>query len=185
MGAATAEKLMTAEEFLRLADDGVPKELVRGRVITLNVPTPRHGQICVEVAYLLRRFLEDHRLGHVVSNDSGVVVERGPDTVRGADVAFYSYQRVPPGPLPRGYLAAVPELIFEVRSPTDRWGRILTKVGEYLEAGVSLVCVLDEQTQSARLFTPDGPAQVVGAEEALTFPDLLPGFEMRVERFFA
>jgi Uma2 family endonuclease len=185
MGAATAEKLLTAEEFLLLPDDGVPKELVRGRVIALNVPTPRHGQICVEVVYLLRRFLEDHRLGHVVSNDSGVVTERGPDTVRGADIAFYSYQRVPPGPLPRGYLNVVPELVFEVRSPTDRWGQILTKVGEYLEAGVSVVCVLDEQTTRAHFFTPQGPEQELAAEETLTFPDLLPGFEIRVERFFA
>jgi Uma2 family endonuclease len=185
MGSATAEKLLTAEEFLLLPDDGVPKELVRGRVIPLNVPTPRHGQICVEIAYLLRRYLEEHRLGHVVSNDSGVVTERGPDTVRGADVACYSYQRLPPGPLPPGYLNVMPELVFEVRSATDRWGRIHTKVGEYLEAGVSVVCVLDEQTTSAHLFTGDGPGRVLAAEEALTFPELLPGFEMRVERFFA
>jgi Uma2 family endonuclease len=185
MSIAPAEKLMTAKEFLLLPDDGVPKELVRGRVITVNVPTPRHGQICGEVAYLLRRFLDDHRLGHVIPNDSGVVVEEDPDTVRGADVAFYSFQRVPPGPFPRGYLDVVPELVFEVRSPNDRWPRIVRKVGEYLDAGVSLVCVLDEQTQSARLYTPDGLVRVLGAEETLTFPDLLPGFEVRVERFFA
>jgi hypothetical protein len=47
------------------------------------------------------------------------------------------------------------------------------------------VCVLDEQTQSARLYTPDGLVRELGAEETLTFPDLLPGFEMPVERFFA
>jgi Uma2 family endonuclease len=129
--------------------------------------------------------LEEHRLGHVVSNDSGIVTERGPDTVRGADVAFYSYKRVPPGPLPHGYLNVMPELVFEVRSPTDRWVKIIAKVVEYLEAGVSVVCVLDEQTQSAHLFTADSPAQELGAEETLTFPDLLPGFEMPVERFFA
>ena len=65
-----------------------------------------------------RQFCDEHNLGHVVSNDSGVVTERDPDTVRGADVAFYSYGRVPPGPFPRGYLAVAPELVFEVRSPT-------------------------------------------------------------------
>ena len=45
MRAATAEKLLTAEEFLLLPDEGVPKELVRGRVIPLAVSTPRHGQV--------------------------------------------------------------------------------------------------------------------------------------------
>src|SRR5207247_6258383 len=103
----------------------------------LNVSTPRHGEICVKVVRILGRFLDDNDVGHLVSNDSGVVTERDPDTVRGGDVAFYSYERVPRGPLPRGYLQVVPELVFEVRSPTDRWGQILTKVGEYLEAGVT------------------------------------------------
>ncbi len=185
MSIATAEKLMTAEEFLQLPDDGVPKELVRGRVITLNVPTPRHGQICGRVDRLVGNFADDHKLGHVIPNDSGVVVEEDPDTVRGADVAFYSFQRVPPGPFLRGYLEVVPELVFEVRSPNDRWPAILRKVAEYLDAGVSLVCVLDEQTQTAHLFTPDGPGQALAADDTLTFPDLLPGFAVRVERSFA
>ncbi len=117
MSIAIAEKLLTAEEFLLLPDDGTPSELVRGRIVRMNMPKPRHGQVCARIVYLLERFQEDHPLGHVLSNDSGVVTERGPDTVRGADVAFYSYGRVPPGPLPRTYLTVVPELVFEVRSP--------------------------------------------------------------------
>jgi Uma2 family endonuclease len=185
MSIAPAEKLMTAEEFLQLPDDGVPKELVRGRVITLNAPTPRHGQICGRVDRIIGNFADEHKLGHVIPNDSGVVVEEDPDSVRGADVAFYNFQRVPPGPFPRGYLEVVPELVFEVRPPTDRWPAIVRKVTEYHDAGVSLVCVLDEQTQSARLYTPDGLVRVLEAEEDLTFPDLLPGFVVRVERFFA
>jgi len=66
-------------------------------------------------------FVEEHDLGHATSNDSWVLVGRNPDTVRGGDVAHYSYGRVPQGPLPAGYLDVVPELVFEVRSPTDRW----------------------------------------------------------------
>src|SRR5262249_24724663 len=107
---ATAEALITAEEYRRLPDNGQPTELVRGRIVPLNMPTPRHGHICAETVYHLRRFLEDQDLGRVVSNDSGIVTERDPDTVRGADVAFYSYARVPKGPWPKGYLGVVPEL---------------------------------------------------------------------------
>ena len=75
----------------------------------MNVPFPRHGQICTKIIRLLGNHVEEQKLGHVVANDSGVVTERGPDTVRGADVAYYSYRRVPPGPFPqRNYLTAVP-----------------------------------------------------------------------------
>src|SRR6266542_3658010 len=101
---ATAEALLTAEEYYWLPDNGQPTELVRGRVVPVNMPYPRHGQICGKVMRLLGSFLDRHDVGHLLSNDSGVVTERGPDTVRGPDVAFYSYARVPRGPLPQGYL---------------------------------------------------------------------------------
>jgi Uma2 family endonuclease len=184
MAMAVEETLMTAEEFRHMPADGRPKELVRGRVVFMNVPAPRHGQICSKVDRMLGNFAEEHKLGHVVCNDSGVRTERGPDTVRGADVAFYSYQRIPPGPFPRGYLPVVPELVFEVRSPTDSWGPILVKVGEYLEAGVMVVCVLDETTTSAHVFRNDEPGWVFTAEQELTFPDILAGFRAVVGRFF-
>src|SRR5947209_15752851 len=107
-----AEKLLTAEEYFLLPDNGQPTELVRGRVVPVNMPTPRHGQICGQAYFLLRLFLQDHDLGQVVCNDSGVVTERDLDTIRGADVAYFSYQRAPKGPLPEGYLAVVPEVVF-------------------------------------------------------------------------
>src|SRR5262249_14522275 len=144
----------------------------------------RHGQICGQIAYLLRRFLEDHPLGHVLTNDSGVVTERDPDTVRGPDVAFYSFARVPPGPLPRGrYLDVVPEIAFEVRSPGDRWGEIQTKVGEYRRAGVNVVCVADDPTERVHVFDDDGNHILAGDDE-LAFATVLPGFRVAVRRFF-
>jgi Uma2 family endonuclease len=132
----TAVKLMTAEEYWLLPDDGGPTELVRVRVVPMNMPAPRHGEICGNTVHILKRYLDTNDIGRVVSNDSGVITERNPDTVRGADVGFYSYKQIPKGPLPEGCLSVVPEVIFEVRSPGDRWRRILAKVAESLEAGV-------------------------------------------------
>src|SRR5262245_47494880 len=131
---AVAEALLTAEEYARLPDNGQPTELVRGRVVALNVPWPRHGQICTKVIMLLGGFVEQQQLGHLVSNDGGVVTERDPDTVRGPDVAFYGFDQVPPGPFPPGYLPVVPRLALEVRSASDRWAKVMLKVGEYLSA---------------------------------------------------
>ena len=90
MSGPVAEHLLTAEEYLQLPDRGVPTELVRGKVVEMNVPTPRHGQICAKVARIVGHYADEHGLGHVLTNDSGVLTERDPDTLRGADVAFYS-----------------------------------------------------------------------------------------------
>ncbi len=181
---AASEALLSIEDYLSLPDLGYPNELVRGKIVRLPVPTPRHGQICGEIVWLIGRYLDAHDLGHLVCNDSAIITERNPDTVRGADVAFYSYQRMPRGPLPDGYLDVSPELVFEVRSPTDRWGVILTKVGEYLESGVTVVCVLDQMKERCLICRNEESVQVLVAEEELTIPDVLGDFRTVVKRLF-
>jgi Uma2 family endonuclease len=182
---ATAdEPLLTAEEYARQPDRGEPTELVRGKVITMNVPAPRHGQIYSKIDRLVGNYADEHNLGHTVVNDAGVVTERDPDTVRGADVCFYSFSRVPRGPFPSGYLQVVPELVFEVRSPTDRWSKLLGKVAEYLEAGVTVVCVLDQVSEAVQVFRMDELPRTLHDEDELSLPDILGDFRMPVQRFF-
>jgi Uma2 family endonuclease len=181
---ATAEVLLTAEEFYRLPDDGQPKELVRGRIVPLSIPAPRHGYYCGNVVQIVGAFARQHDLGRVMSNDSGVITEREPDTVRGPDVSYYSYLRLPKGPLPDGYLTVSPEIAFEVRSPGDRWKKILAKVLEYLNAGVSVVCVLDPQTQTLTVYREDELQQVLTVDDELFLPELHPDFRVPVRQFF-
>jgi len=183
---ATAEmlELMTGEQFGQRPDPGYPEELIQGRVVARSVPDRRHGYVCGQAYYILRLFADEHDLGRVMSNDSGVITERDPDTVRGADVAYYSYSRLPKGPLPTGYGPEVPELVVEVRSATDRWREILEKVLEYLNAGVVVVVVLDPETQIAHVFSADDPPRRLGTEEELILPGILDDFRVRVGRFF-
>ena len=184
MSDSVEEHLVTAEEYLRLPDRGVPTELVRGRVVEMNVPAPRHGQICSKVDRIVGSYADEHGLGHVISNDSGVVTQHDPDTVRGADVAFYSFSRVPRGKLPSGYLQVVPELVFEVRSPTDRWAKILHKVAEYLDAGVSVVCVLDQVSETVQVYRNEELRHTLHNSDELYLPDILGDLRVPVQRFF-
>lgn len=180
-----AESLLTAEEFQLLPDNGVPCELIRGRIVEMNMPAPRHGYFCNLIGRILGNFVAEHDLGRVMNNDTGVVTERGPDTVRGADICYYSYTRMPKGPIPAGYHSVSPELVFEVRSPRDRWPRILTKVGEYLDAGVLVVGVHDEQSETLTVYRPENVQQVLAQADELTFPELFGDrFRVPVRRFF-
>ncbi|MFQ5735210.1 MAG: Uma2 family endonuclease, partial [Planctomycetaceae bacterium] len=77
---STATKLITVEEFARMPQPDNPCELVRGEIIEMNPPKPRHGQICAGIVYVGRRFNEDHDCMHVLCNDAGVITERDPDT---------------------------------------------------------------------------------------------------------
>ena len=96
--ATVAQRLVTAEEFARLPDplDGSKQELVRGRIVTMPPPGFEHGDIQLNVGALLKVFVRPKRLGRVVT-ESGIITERGPDTVRGADVSFWSKERLQRG----------------------------------------------------------------------------------------
>jgi Uma2 family endonuclease len=182
---AIGTALMTAEEYMALPDsfDG-PTELVKGILVKMPPPRPRHGQICARFVYLLQRFLEDHDIGHVLSNDSSTVTERGPDTVRGPDVSYYSFERVPKGPLPAGLLDVSPDVVIEVLSPSDRWSEVQVKVAEYLDAGVRAVCIADDDTRSIHVFCPDSPMHVYKSDDDFTLPEILRDFRVKVQRFF-
>lgn len=182
---ARTDALLTAEEYLCLPDDGPPTELVRGRVITISFADFRHGKICARIGGLLGDHAEDHDLGHVLSNNAGVVTHRDPDTVRGPDISYYSYSRIPKGAEPTGYSEVMPEVAIEVRSPTDRWAKVLEKVSEYLNAGVDLVYVVDAQTQSVIAYTADQASITLRDGDELTFPPPLDGLRIAVRRVFA
>lgn len=180
---ATVEQLITAEEYAALPDSGKPTELVRGQIVTMNPPRLRHGLVCGNAYYILRIFAKRHACGRVFSNDSGVITERDPDTVRGADVAYYSYAALPKGQLP-GYSTKPPEVIVEVLSPDDRPGRIAAKVQEYLNIGVANVVVLDPEAELAFLYRPQQTALEFTADMNLTLPALSAEFSVKVADFF-
>jgi len=182
---AAPERLLTIAEYAELPDNGVPNELVRGRIVPLNRPTPWHGYVCDNAALIICGFVKEHDLGYPVTNDAGIITARNPDTLRGADLAFYSYQRIPKGTLAKkGYVDVAPDLVVEVKSPTDRWKDILAKVAEYLNVGVAIVCVLDPERSTVTLYRPDHPEEKLTADDVLTLPGVMEGFSVLVRKFF-
>ncbi|QDU63347.1 hypothetical protein Pan216_42250 [Planctomycetes bacterium Pan216] len=182
---AIADKFITAEEYEKLPDPGYPTELVRGEVVMMNVPGFRHGETCLLTGRIVGNFVAERQIGRVLSNDAGITTNRGPDTVRGADIAYYSYQRVPKSESPKGYPTAKPEVVFEVRSPSDRSGYLLAKVAEYLDAGVLVVCVIDTETERVHVYRQEDVGQILEGEQELTLPELDPEFHVAARDFFA
>lgn len=174
--------LLTAEQYAALPDDGRETELVRGKIVEMPRPGSSHGYYCINIAAVLREYVREHELGRVVGNDSGVITERGPDTVRGPDVAFHSYAKVPKGPLPSGYWPT-PELVFEVLSPGNRKAEMTAKVAEYHLAGVLVVCVLDPELGMLAVYPQEEFPRRYTADEELSLPEVFPDFRVPVRRF--
>jgi Uma2 family endonuclease len=179
------EPLLTADEFMKKYDSETRVELFRGRVVRYPVPQGPHGYICNNAGFLITQFVREHKLGRVFTNDTFVRVrlKEPTDTVRGADVAYVSFAKMPPGDVPAGPLPS-PDLVIEVRSPSDRIAQLSAKASEYLEAGVAVVVVIDPDTQSLAVYRENEfPIRMHNGDE-LTLPDVLPGFAVRVSQFF-
>jgi hypothetical protein len=93
MATAARPKLVNAEGLI--ADDfgNGCFELIRGEVLESPPAMPEHGRVCVNVGYVLETFGRQTGSGSTLSNDTAVVTERGPDTVRGPAVCFYRDRR--------------------------------------------------------------------------------------------
>jgi hypothetical protein len=61
---------------------------------------------------------------------------------------------------------------------------VLTKVAEYLNAGVTVVGVLDPQRGTLTLFEGDQGVRVLSENDELALPDLLGEFRVPVRRMF-
>lgn len=184
MSTAAPPVLLTAEAFLATGRE--PRsELVQGRIVEMTPPGFRHGSICSRLIRKLGRYLDDHDIGHLVSNDAGIITQRGPDTVRGPDVALFLYERLAKEDEPVGYPSVSPNLVFEVMSPTDRMSDVMEKVAEYLRSDVTVVCLVDPARREVEVFHEDAPLEHFGLEETLTIPDVLPQFELPLRALFS
>ena len=178
-------ELMTADDLLRLHAEGVYGELIRGVFCETMPPGLDHAEIIANISFLLGQFIRKSRAGRVFAGDPGIWVERGPDTVRAPDVAFYSPDRMPPDVKTPGYSDLIPDLAVEVVSPNDRSHAVNDKAEMWLRRGVRLVWVVWPDRGSVQVYHPTEPVMELGEDAALDGGDVLPGFSAAVADFFA
>lgn len=143
----------------------------------------RHGTVEVNVAAELQAFVKQRALGKVMCGEVGIITQRNPDTVRGADVVYISHERLAHAQTD-GYLDVAPDLVIEVVSPNDRWTEINEKISEYLDCGVRAVWVIDPRTQRVTCYQPQTEVRLYSEKDVLTAPELLPEFAVPVRQLF-
>ena len=184
MAVLTTEPMMI-EEFAK-AYEGRNFELVHGAPKERDMNVGDHGHILANTMFELTAYARKHRNGRVSGGDNCIMTEQEPDTLRGADVCFYSFERVPRGqPLPNYSNPEVrPELVIDINSPSNRPRAILAKIDEYLRTDIRIAMILDQETFSATVYRKNELPQVFDNGDTLTLPDLLPGFSVAVRSFF-
>jgi Uma2 family endonuclease len=182
-----ATKLLTADEFYdfvhRPENDGRFFELERGVIIEMPPPMMPHGVVCGNVGWVLNGFVRHRKRGFVCTNDTGVLLETDPDTVRGIDVSLYD-ELLTFAQLPRKYSTHLPLLAVEVLSPDDRPGKTTRRVSQFLRQGIPLVWIIDPEAFDVTVHRAGKEPIVLGKDDELTGDDVLPDFRCRVADLF-
>jgi Uma2 family endonuclease len=166
---------LTAEEYLRLEDDGFPYQLVHGVVVMSPKPSYEHQDVAGFVYAKLRE--------HVVAKDLGkalfeVDVQFTPDVVYAPDIVFYSKARVPA----RGQkIGSAPDFVIEFLSPGSRLLDLRTKRDDYAAFGVREYWVIDPITLVAVCWKLDGGVFVEAAHPGDALESVvIAGFVLRI-----
>ena len=157
-------------------------ELVDGVVAEKPIESLK-SLVAIEVAFALRRYLEDHPLGVVLGADG--LLQIGPKLVRGPDVSFISWERFPGRTLPVDRIwGVVPDLAVEVLAPGNTPAEMVRKVNDYLTAGTKVVWIIDRATRTAVVHQMDDASTIVKSllskDAGLTATSILPGLSVPV-----
>lgn len=192
---ATEKRLMTAEEFLALPDDGVERWLIRGELRERH-PTPEYPDMTRRnrfhsitegrVTRVLGAWLlsQPEPRGEVVCGEVGFILSHDPDSTVGIDAAVISAAMADDNPDDTTVFDGVPILAVEIRSPYDTEGDVVEKVADYLDAGTPLVWVISPAFRTVTVHRPGVNPVALDSSGTLDGGTELPGFSCPVSDLF-
>lgn len=182
------QRLITTEELLAIPDDGISRELIRGRLVEYDMTrrNRRHSRTVSRLSHLLEQWLDGQPepQGEILAGEAGVRVLQNPDTTVGVDVAYISAETAAATSEDARIIDAAPILAVEVLSPSDRQKDVLEKVEDYLLAGVKLVWIVEPVFRTVCVYQRDTEPRLFNVNDELTGDPHLPGLRIPVARIF-
>ena len=182
---AIEDQVISAEELLRLPDDGQRHELIAGELRTMAPSGGQHGLVAINLSTPLAQYVRAHELGRVFAAETGFLLATKPDTVRAPDVAFVRQERVLAAGEVTGYWPGAPDLAVEVISPNDLYAEVDEKVATWLEHGARMVLVVNPRRRTVVVHRPNAPARLLTENDTLDGEDVVPGWALPVRELFA
>ncbi len=182
---STALRTMTAEELIRMPEDGYRYELVEGELHQMAPPGSQHGYVGHKLGWRLGQYVESNDLGAVFAAETGFLLSRDPDTVRAPDASFLTKEQLIRCGMPTGYFPEAPALAVEVVSPGDTAEEVDSKVRSWLAAGTQLAWVVYPGGRTVTVYRSLDDIHVLTEKDKLTGNSVVPGFECAVADLFA
>lgn len=158
-------------------------ELVDGTLVQKPLGY-EESEIAVTIILVMGTLVRSRRVGALTGADG--MIKLFPDLVRIPDVAFASWDRFPGRKRPRVSIPHLaPDLVVEVLSKSNTRAEMKRKPGEYFDAGVRLVWLVDPRTKTVRLHSAPDQSILLKEGQSLAGGDILPGFSLSLAELFA
>ena len=185
--ATTARTRTTVEQFLAISErDPRRMELIDGEIVVVSEPRLAHGRLQAQLIGALAEWQRRVPGRICVAGPTGALL--GPHDVYGPDVVV---SRSQPRVDACGYLAEVPLLCVEIRSPSTWRNDIGRKKSVYEAHRVPELWLVDDVASVVLVFRRSAPdvtyydaALELDGDDTLRSP-LLPGFELALAELFA
>lgn len=185
MARALPQRRLTVDDLYGMPDDdGLKHELECGFLTSEPAPGARHGYSAARMCRLLATHVDERGLGAVFGNDTGYVLARSPDTVRGPDVSFVARERLQSVALPVGPFPGAPDLAVEILSPSNTPAAVRAKVADYLAAGTRLVWVVDPDSRTVTAYRSLLAPRILAETETLDGQEVVPHLRIAVAELF-
>ena len=181
---STTVQPMTADDFLRMPNDGFRYELVKGELRKMAPAGHEHGRVAVRFTWRLAQHIETNNLGAVYAAETGFLIATDPDTVRAPDVAFVKRKRLDEVGKVDGYWPGAPDLAVEVVSPGDTYTEVEEKAIEWLEAGALMVLALNPRKRTVTVYRSLNAITILNEDATIDLNDIVPGFKVAVKDIF-
>jgi Uma2 family endonuclease len=125
--------ILTTNEYLQTAESLRVQELLYGTLRVAESPTPRHQNLLLELAILMRVYVREHRLGTVWIAPLDVILDPARALVLQPDLFYVSNFRQH---IVTDRVWGAPDLVVEVLSPHPRIGNVEERVQMFSDYGV-------------------------------------------------
>ena len=177
-------KPLTFEDVARLNPKEYPGELVDGVWVQVSRNTLEHGEILLQIGFLLKLYARSHPGWIISGGDPGMKLRRRPDTLRGADIAVVRAERKPTGRGSKGWLEGGADLAVEIVGDAESTAEVIEKAMTYLPAGTQMVWVVEPSSKRVVVITPPNQIRILKEGDLIDGGVVLPGFTCTVSEFF-
>ena len=172
---------LTLEQFWTLPEGETAYELIDGQAIPKASPKYFHSSLQRALLRLVDAWCPGN--GRIRPEWSVILKHNSSPWVPTPDLTYISYARLPRS-WRRNEACPIPcDLAIEIISPDQTFKQLADKALDYIKAGVLRVWVIDPETFSITVFSPDGVRSSF-SEDTKIVDTLLPGLELTPKVIF-